>query len=316
MDYLRIIRPGNLCFVAALMWVMEKWVAVPVLQSYWHLPEQLPTWILLLMIMATVLIAAGGYVINDYFDIKIDRINRPESLIVTNTISKQQSMRYFQVLTAVGVVAGLVAAYFCQSTSLAVVYILVPGLLWFYSASYKRQFIIGNLIISFAASLTPLLVAMANDSYMQNLYGEVIVDLGISPSLYLWIGGFVVFAFVFTWLREVVKDLQDQQGDRELECHSLPIVLGENVTKIIVTIVLLLAMVALGWLQWGVLPFANGWSSLSVRYLVFGMWIPMLCSLALLWRAQIPSDYKTTQQLLKFIMLMGSLYSFVILRML
>ena len=67
-DIFRLVRWSNLLFLAALVWLMEKWVAVPILNAA-AFGEQLPWYILLLLIVATVLIAAGGYVINDYFDV-------------------------------------------------------------------------------------------------------------------------------------------------------------------------------------------------------------------------------------------------------
>lgn len=313
-DYARLTRPFNLLFLIILMVLMEKWVVVPVLRHYWMLPEQLPTWLLALIVVATVLIAAGGYVINDYFDVKIDRINRPDTLIVTQTVSKEQAMRFFMVLTGLGIGAGLVAAWCCRSMSLAMIFVMIPGLLWFYSASYKRQFLVGNLIVAFSAGLAPLMVALANEAWMRHRVGEIVLSVGVPQMLYLWMAGFAAFAFVMTWLREVVKDLQDQQGDRELECHTLPIVLGEFWTKLIVTVFLLATVAASVWLIYGVLPLPTEWTSLNIRYWICGWFVPVIGELALLWAARIPSDYQTAQQLLKWIMFMGTLYSFVILR--
>lgn len=314
-EYVRLIRLGNLAFIAMLLWLMEKWVVTPVLGQL-HLAEQLPWYVLLLLMVAAVGIAAGGYVINAYFDVKIDRINHPDQLVVTNTVTKNTAIHLFQGLTAVGVIAGLAAAWLCRSTALATVFVIVPGLMWFYSASYKRQFLVGNLIVAFSSALVPLLVAMANDGYMRHVYGEAVYEGGLSAVLYMWVGSFAVFAFLFTWIREIVKDLEDQVGDRELECHTMPIVLGDIWSKVIVTLLLLGVAAVLGWIVFRVLPFGTSWSSLSVRYLVFALWVPMACELVLLWTSHIPSDYHTTQQLLKFIMLMGSLFSFVIVRML
>lgn len=311
-DYVRLTRPANLLFIAILMWTMERWVAVPVLQHYWQLPEQMPVFLLCLLILSTVCIAAGGYVINDYFDVKIDRINRPDSMIVTQTISKESAMRFFMVLTAVGLIVGEAAAWCCRSTTLAIIFVMIPGLLWFYSASYKRQLIIGNLIVAFSSALTPFLIALTNEAWMRHTIGDVVLSVGVPQMLYTWIGGFAAFAFVMTWMREVVKDLQDQQGDRELECHTLPIVWGETWTKILVTIVALLVIGTSVWLIFNVLPFSHEWSGLSVRYWICAWMVPMVGELALLWNAKIPSDYKTAQQLLKWIMMMGTLYSFVI----
>ena len=125
----------------------------------------------------------------------------------------------------------------------------------------------------------------------------------------VWLGGCALFAFLLTWIREIVKDAQDQMGDRELECHSMPIVWGELWTKVFVTALIVLTIAIIGHLWYHVLPFPIGWNSLSTRYIVLGIIIPLLSALCLLWAAKIPSDYKICQQVLKFTMLLGMLYS-------
>ena len=90
-DIMRLVRWSNLLFLAALIWLMEKWVVVPILDKA-AFGEQLPWYLLLLIMLATVGIAAGGYVINDYFDVKIDRINRPDEVVVTRSVSKPAAM--------------------------------------------------------------------------------------------------------------------------------------------------------------------------------------------------------------------------------
>lgn len=319
-DYLMLVRWQNLLMTAIVLFVMEKWVATPILCAA-YFGEQLPWWLLTLLMLATVLITAGGYVINDYFDVKIDQINRPDRLIVTRSLTKPEAMRLFQVLTAAGIVCGIVASICLRSWVTAVIFVFVPGLLWFYSASYKRQFLVGNLIVALAAALCPLLIAIANVAWLKHLYGDVngidVLSLTTLPhDLYLWIGGFAAFAFWGTFIREIIKDMQDVTGDRELECHSLPVVLGEPATKGIVTALLLAMAGAIIWLAWWVIPFPNGWNSLHARYVVLGLLVPIACELWLLWSARIPSDYRTAQSVMKFVLLMGVLYSFVINRML
>lgn len=319
-DYLMLVRWQNLLMTAIVLFVMEKWVATPILCAA-YFGEQLPWWLLTLLMLATVLITAGGYVINDYFDVKIDQINRPDRLIVTRSVTKPEAMRLFQVLTAAGIVCGIVASICLRSWVTAVIFVFVPGLLWFYSASYKRQFLVGNLIVALAAALCPLLIAIANVAWLKHLYGDVngidVLSLTTLPhDLYMWIGGFAAFAFWGTFIREIIKDMQDVTGDRELECHSLPVVLGEPATKGIVTALLLAMAGAIVWLAWWVIPFPNGWNSLHARYVVLGLLVPIACELWLLWSARIPSDYRTAQSVMKFVLLMGVLYSFVINRML
>jgi 4-hydroxybenzoate polyprenyltransferase len=319
-DYLMLVRWQNLLMTAIVLFVMEKWVATPILCAA-YFGEQLPWWLLTLLMLATVLITAGGYVINDYFDVKIDQINRPDRLIVTRSVTKPEAMRLFQVLTAAGIVCGIVASVCLRSWVTAVIFVFVPGLLWFYSASYKRQFLIGNLIVALAAALCPILIAIANVAWLKHLYGDVngidVLSLTTLPhDLYMWIGGFAAFAFWGTFIREIIKDMQDVTGDRELECHSLPVVLGEPATKGIVTALLLAMAGAIVWLAWWVIPFPNGWNSLHARYVVLGLLVPIACELWLLWSARIPSDYHTAQSVMKFVLLMGVLYAFVINRLL
>ena len=315
-DYLTLVRWQNLLMTAVVLYVMEKWVATPLLCAA-YFGEQLPWWLLTLLIVGTVLIAAGGYVINDYFDVKIDAINRPDNLIVTRGVSKQEAMRLFQVLTGAGILCGLSASWVLRSWVTAVIFIFVPGLLWFYSASYKRQLLIGNLIIALVAALCPLLIAVSNVAYLKLHYGNVnginVLEYVTLPhDLYMWIGGFAAFAFLSTLIREIIKDLQDQMGDREMECHSMPVVWGEQATKIIVSVLLLILVGAIVWMAWWVIPFPHTWRSLHIRYTVFGLLVPIGCVLWLLWSARISSDYRATQAVMKFVMLMGVLYSFVI----
>lgn len=314
-DIFRLVRWSNLLFLGALIGLMEKWVAVPVLNNAAY-GEILPGYLLVLIGAAVVLIAAGGYVINDYFDVKIDRINRPDSVIVTRSISKPAAMRLSISLSAIGVVCGIIAAVLLRSMTIGIIVAITPGLLWFYSSSYKRLFMIGNLTIALLAALPSLLIALANTAQLKLMHGANADILPYTPvhSLNAWLGGFALFAFLLTWIREIVKDMQDQMGDRELECHSMPVVWGDKWTKIFVTALIVLTIALIGHLWYHALPFPTVWNSLSTRYIVLGIIIPLLGSLWLLWAAKIPSDYKTCQHLLKFTMLLGMLYSICLVR--
>lgn len=310
-NILQLVRWSNLFFLGALIYVMEKWVVVPILDDV-AFGEQLPWYILLLIAAATILIAAGGYVINDYFDIKIDRINRPDQLIVTQYISKENAMRLSIGLSGVGMVCGLVAAWLLRSSTIAILFAIIPGLLWFYSSSYKRLLIVGNVTIALLSALSPMMIAIANVAQLQLKYSTILPYTTLEHDIYAWVGGFSLFAFLLTWIREIVKDLQDQMGDRELECHSMPIVWGNIVTKIVVTALIVLTTVLIGWFWYSLLPFEHSWQSFSTRYIVLAIIIPLWGALWLLWAAKIPSDYRTCQQVLKLTMFLGMLYSFVL----
>ena len=303
-DYFRLIRWQNLFFLSFLMWVLEKEVCAEILYANGFY-EVLPWWYQMLLIGGAVCIAAGGYIINDYFDIKIDRINRADRLIITQTVSKEEAIWAYRIITCIGVLLGLAASWFVRSWALAVIFILVPGLLWFYSSAYKRQFILGNLIVALASALPPLLIALANIGWLNFHFAIIISYLEFSKDIIYWMSGFSLFAFLLTWIREIIKDLQDQAGDRELECHTLPIVLGELWTKIILTI---LIAVAGGLVAYFGLLLRN---YVSYPYLLpTTVLVLLICELYLLWTSQIPADYRRAQLLMKIIMLAGTLYAF------
>lgn len=305
---IRLIRLENLLFLTILIGVMVKWVVSPIMASY-QLADPLTWWQLLLLIVAVVFIAAGGYVINDYFDVKIDRINHPDDLIVTRTISKQQAMYIFYGLTAVGVLSGVALSYVLRSSALLTLFVVTPGVLWFYSASYKRQFLVGNLVIAALAGLVPVLVGLATEASIRLQYGsESMAAQFIVNQCYVWLLGFAGFAFLCTWAREIIKDLEDQEGDRELECHTFPVRFGTRASQVFVTFLLLLIIGLISWVQFRYMP-PFAWSSMVTRFYIF-LVVGFVGVLALLWAARLPQDFRTAQLLLKMVMFVGMLFSF------
>ena len=126
----KLIRYKNLLFIIAIQLLMAKAIIMPTLAMF-NLYTLTPLWMLLCVILATVLIAAGGYVINDYFDLKIDRLNRPDRVLIGTIIEKPTAMRLYQVLTGLGVLIGLVVAVMLRNTTLGLIFVVVPGMLWF-----------------------------------------------------------------------------------------------------------------------------------------------------------------------------------------
>ena len=174
------------------------------------------------------------------------------------------------------------------------------------------MFLVGNLVVAFASAIVPLLVAIANADYLHHLYQNALAYSPIVGELYVWTGGFAAFAFLLTWVREIVKDIEDIEGDREMECRTLPIVWGDKVAKIIATILLVVIATLIVYILFAVLPFSHEWKSLPTRYVVFGLIVPILCSIILLWAANNRTEYHRVQTIIKFAMFMGMLFSYVI----
>ena len=306
-DFLKLIRYQNLIFIAFVQFVMRQVVLIPVLQSF-GFDATMDTSMLFLLITATVLIAAGGYVINDYFDVKIDYINKPEKQIVGKIISRHRAMLYHQILTGLGVISGLLLAFFARSFTLAFIFIVIPGLLWFYSASYKRQFLIGNLVISFISAITILIVGIAQLAFLQKEYGSLVFETPIPAHFYAWIGGFALFSFLLTLIREIIKDIEDEKGDREMECRTLPIKWGIKKTKIFLFCLIAVTVILLFIANFCFINF-NG--TLTLRYILFGIVLPFIALCYLIYKAGGKSDFHQASNLSKVIMFIGVLYSFV-----
>ena len=306
-DFLKVIRYKNLLFIAFIQLVMQKVVIVPILQTF-GFQSSFDNTLLFLLIASTVFIAAGGYVLNDYFDIKIDAINRPEKQLVGTKISRQTAMLMHQILTGLGFFAGLLLAFFTRSFTLGFIYIIIPGLLWFYSASYKRQFIVGNVVISFITSISVLIVGIAQIADLQNEYEKLIFETPIPHQIYGWLGAFSGFAFLCTWIREIIKDMEDERGDRELECHTMPVIWGIRKTKwflyglITVTVAGLFAANEL---------FIQFDGTLTLRYIIFGLFLPFAVLTYLIVMAKSREDFNQASTMLKIIMLVGVLYGFI-----
>lgn len=305
--FFKLIRVKNLIFLALTQWIMRQIVIVPILQAF-GFDASVSTSILWLLIFSTVCIAAGGYVLNDYFDIKIDRINRPESRIVDVAINRKQAMLIYQILTGLGLISGITLAVLTSSITLAFIFIIVTGLLWFYSASYKRQLLTGNLVVAFLAAMSVLIVSITEVALLQKIYGELIFDSPIPAQLYSWVGGFAFFAFLCTLIREIIKDIEDEPGDRELESRTMPIKWGTQRTKYVVYGLILLTIAVL---YSAVMLNHDINNSLTIRYISIGIVLPLLALIYLLATSKQNSDYHQAASVIKVVMLIGVLYSFI-----
>lgn len=162
----------------------------------------------LLLLLAALLVAAAGYIINDYYDVKIDAINRPDRLVIGRVIRRRHAMLAHLLLTGLGVgLAGWL------SPLLGLVTLGSALLLWGYSARFKRVALVGNVSI---ATLTGALVLLPELQLQTGLPG-------------VWV--YALAAFLLTVVREIVKDVEDMRGDAHYGCRTLPLVLGVARTK-------------------------------------------------------------------------------------
>ena len=202
--FLRLIRVQNLLIVV-LTQVLAR---VCLVGSTTDIMRSLADSRLWLLSLSTVCIAAAGYIINDYFDVKIDLINKPERVVIGRYLKRRVAMGIHQALNVLGCLIGLYL-----SRWVFVADVLSVSLLWFYSAQFKRQPIIGNVVISLLTALSLIVLAIY---YRQNT-GIILI--------------YAFFSFGISLIREIIKDMQDIRGDARFGCRTLPIVWGLRRTK-------------------------------------------------------------------------------------
>jgi 4-hydroxybenzoate polyprenyltransferase len=232
-SFLKLIRLPNLILIAALQYFIRQFLLFPMLASYGFI-SSLSNESFYLLLIASALISAAGYIINDYFDLRIDYVNKPEKVIIGIAIKRRVAMALHVVFSLLGVVIFSYLAFQLKVGVLALVPMLIVGLLWFYSTDYKRQFLIGNIVAGLLAVFPILLVVLLETSIFKAYY--TIENKLIAVLILKVIGYFSVVVFLMAMLISILKDINEVQGDARLKCKTMPIVLGVKWAKVIVVV--------------------------------------------------------------------------------
>lgn len=237
---------------------------------------------LFLLIISTFLLAAAGYLINDYSDVKIDIINKPEKVIVSRFIRPRVVLLLHVIFNVIGIGIG-----FYLNLKLGFINFIVAYLLWRYSAKYKYKLLVGNIIVSFMLALSLLVVYFP--------FRDILVQ---------WLLFYSCFAFLTGLAREIIKDVEDMEGDAQYNCRTVPIVFGFFKTKMILsylvlTMVFLLIFVISYFIYWKDIYFP--------LYLGTMVLLPLLNVLRLLKNADTKKDFSLLSAQMKLIMVAGIL---------
>ncbi len=254
-----------------------------------------------LLVAASVCIAAAGYVINDYFDLSIDRVNKPSRLIIERIIKRRWAIVMHIVLSAIGLVLSLYVGYKISNISIPVFNLVSIVALWLYSTTLKKKLLIGNIVISLLTAwvIMVLAVAIYRFSYIDSVTHEFVATQLLKLSI-LYSG----FAFIISLIREVVKDIEDIRGDKKYGCKTMPIVWGVPAAKVFTGVWLVVLISALIVLQFYMLQL--GWLISSV-YTVVLLIIPLIWILKKLYDANNHAHYHTISSAIKIVMLLGVL---------
>jgi 4-hydroxybenzoate polyprenyltransferase len=298
--FIKMIRLPNLIFIALTQVLFYECIIRTILDPLSIAPA-IGRISLLFIIISSVFIAAAGYIINDYFDINIDQVNKPNQNVIDSIVSRRWAMLWHMIISGAGV---LLSIYVFIRTSLWYIPLANLGcvfLLFVYSLSLKRKLLSGNILISLLTAwvitilfLSELKLSTIPDPQALNA-SHKIVRLGLLYS---------AFAFIISLVREAIKDMEDIEGDSKYNCRTMPILWGVNAAKVYVALwlVVLIALVIVA--QVYVSQFRWWWPNLYSTALII---VPLGYIFYKLFKATTPRDFHQLSTITKFVMLTGIL---------
>lgn len=293
---LHMLRVPNLLIIALTFLMLRYLVFIPVYSAY-SINAGMGTIHFIIMIVSTVLIAAAGYISNDYFDVASDRVNKPGKQYIGNQITPGSALATALFFSLAAFFLAIWLSMAIKSWLPATLLIVALAVVWWYAIQLKKSFLWGNLAVS---CMTAGTIAMAW------LIERQCSQIPTEPSgmITLIITAISIFAFLLSLLREILKDIEDVEGDKLIHCRSLPIVRGIPFTKATLlffsSITLILLVIAQVYLLQSSGYFAVAWLLICVE-------LPLVYFAITLRKAVVKTDYHKLSTLLKWIMVGGIL---------
>ena len=270
---LKLVRWPNLLMIVISQYLAAIFLIGPVSQ-YLNILRDLD---LAFICLGTISVAAAGYIINDYYDVKIDYINKPDRVVVGKLLKRRSAMFIHLGLNALGVVAGALV-----SLKIALINFVAAIWLWGYSNQLKRMPLVGNLSV---AILSGVSIAIVEIHYQS---GNSLVYI------------YALFAFFISLIREILKDIEDLKGDQTFGCKTLPVIWGTRNTKYMLLLVIVLFVLCL-------LQILKGIESQNIYLYFMVMIIPAIFFIYKLWIADTKRQFGQLSWFLKLLMLSGIL---------
>lgn len=295
--FLKLVRLPNLFFIALSQALFQFCIYQPMYKDL--LPGN-DTLHFIFLSLASLLIAAAGYIINDYFDINIDEVNKPRRMVVDKVIHRRWAIAWHFMLNSAGLVLTILSLPFLQKWYLILANMLCMALLWFYSTNFKKQLLIGNIVISLLTAWTILIIFFSKVNLEDAVGAGTVSHYKFFRLAILYAG----FAFIISLVREAIKDMEDMPGDAKYNCRTMPIVWGVNATKVYaaVWLVVLISMVIIVMIY--MLQF-RWW--LPVTYCIATIIFPLTIVLLKLKNSSTPQQYNQLSTITKLVMFTGIL---------
>ncbi len=291
LKYLILVRIPNLLIIMLSQILVRYCLILPAFKTEYFITGIFPNYLsdlnFSLLVFSTILITAAGYIINDYFDIHIDEVNKPGINIIGKNISKKYARNLFYGMSALGIILGFYVAIKISKPAMGLLPLFSTVSLWMYSSFYKRRLFSGNIIVSILCALSILIVGLYEPEFYKN---------------FIYLIWFAVPAFILTFIRELIKDMEDIDGDELSQCKTAPIVLGIKKTKIIV--IILIAALAF-YISFVLYTYFYSNTVLNFWYLIGLFLIPLIALIYLIKSASEKKDYYYASLYSKIIMLGG-----------
>jgi len=302
-SFLRFIRWPNLIIII-LTQVLVRIAIIGPVYSQAGIQPALSNFLFILLVIVTVVTAAAGYIINDYFDVETDKVNKPESLFVSGFFSEKMVFRLYYFLNGFAIVAGFYLSWMVGAWRLGMIFPMIILLLWLYSERYKKLLLAGNLVVAFLSAIVPVIVWLFEFFALRLQAGNFMM---VYTSLHLItkvVLVFTCFAFLLSLVREIVKDAEDAEGDLKAACQTLPLVYGMAVTRRLAVLLLVLTMVLIGFFSWSLFEFQLTIPSL---YFILAVGVPLVFIAFKVLKSESKADFHFVSLLMKLVMLIGIL---------
>jgi 4-hydroxybenzoate polyprenyltransferase len=296
--FFKLIRWPNLVFIA-LTQVLFRYFILPFVYQEAHPGYEaikLSETSFYLLVFASLCIAAAGYIINDYFDENIDQVNKLSKVIVGKFIKRRSAILLHAILSFAGLALSLYVGYRLRNPFIPFFNLVAIMLLVVYSSSFKKKILIGNIIIALLTSWTILVLTLAE--YRFRISPHDIVWQRLLKVSFIYAG----FAFIISLIREVIKDMEDIDGDARYGCKTMPIMWGLPASKVFTAVWIVVLAGMLVAIQIYVIQLGWWFSALYSFVLII---IPLVWVLKKLYGATTPADFHQLSTAIKLIMLAG-----------
>ena len=303
LSFFKLVRLKNLIIIALTQLLIKFSLINPFLDNFILSNNKF-----YLLVLATVFITASGYIINDIYDVKTDKINKNKKRVIGRSINSRSAIAWYIFLNLIGLSLGCYIAYLVRKPSFSLIFIYCIFTLWTYSKRMKRSFLSGNLQVSFLTSLSIFNVALFD--IIPNGINKANGEMMIFKIILLY----AAFAFITTLIREMIKDLEDMEGDKEIKAKTLAITYGIEKTKWVLFVFTLLTFLGIGYFQYFQYSIISsdfeyeisiwGVNKIAIFYTLFLQLLFIFMGYKIL-KSQIKSDFNFISQLCKFIMIIG-----------